>query len=355
MKKSDEINQNLTTKIEENNGTSVGKNEGTINIGCSVFEVKEICTTIVENKINEYKLDALACVNNRIDSFSQSVYSNMLKMGVDISTLKEKLSDPALQFDFRKAEIEYAKKGTDELKSMLSNILITKIKNNSNELLDLVLSEAIEIAPKLLLKHIRTISLSFILTRTRWQNIASPNDFYELIKSYIIPLLPNISDKTSDYLHLSYTGVAELHDFSHTFLGGWNSNYAGLFSKGFLINHGDPIETIYQKCPGVFIKCFNDESKYQFAFLTIEDLVENLKGNLLESEIDICKKLFKNTLMNEQEMKNLLLEKIPEIKQLFDYWEKDISRLTVTSVGIVLSIQYLMQLFGIEYDYSNWI
>ena len=59
--------------------------------------------------------------------------------------------------------------------------------------------------------------------------------------------------------------------------------------------------------------------------------------------------------MNEQEIKKLLLEKIPEIKQLFDYWEKDISRLMVTSVGIVLSIQYLMQLFGTEYDYSIWI
>lgn len=355
MKKSDESNQNLTTKIEENNGTSIGKNEGIVNIGCNVSEVKEICTTIVEEKINEYKLDALTCVNNRIDSFSQSVYSNMLKMGIDISTLKEKLSDPALQFDFRKAEIEYAKKGTDELKSMLSNILITKIKNNSNELLDLVLSEAIEIAPKLLLKHIRTISLSFILTRTRWKNVTSPNDFYKLIKLYIIPLLSNISDKTSDFLHLSYTGVAEIGNFSHNFLSGWNSNYAGLFSKGFLINRGDPIENIYQKCPGVFIRCFNDESKYQFAFLTLEDLVENIKGNLPESEIDICKTLFKNTLMNEQEIKKLLLEKIPEIKQLFDYWEKDISRLMVTSVGIVLSIQYLMQLFGTEYDYSIWI
>ncbi len=356
MKRNSENEANNRTNIEENNGLTISQNTGTVNYGCSYTEVKDICTIVLENKLNDYKLDALNVVNQRIDDFSKSVHSDMAVLGVDIEELKEKLSDPAIQFDFRKAELEFAKKGTEELKLMLSNILITKIKNGTNDLLDLVLSEAIDVAPKLLLKHIRTISLLFIITRTKWLDVYDLNIFINGLNSYIIPLLDNISDKRSDYLHLCYTGVAETAAvIPFNILKCWRNNYAMAFSKGFDIPNGSAIEAISKKCPTHFMKCPNNPSKFQFCFSTKEDLNSELGKNLNPSELKICSDLFDNSLMSEDEIKTLVINRVPKVEELFGLWEGNISRLSLTSVGIVLSIQYLKQITDLYYDYSIWI
>ena len=66
--------------------------------------------------------------------------------------------------------------------------------------------------------------------------------------------------------------------------------------------------------------------------------------------------LFEKNQMNDEETMALILQLVPEMQELSEYWENSaISRLALTSVGIVIGAQYGRMITGQEYDLKIWI
>ena len=100
------------------------------------------------------------------------------------------------------------------------------------------------------------------------------------------------------------------------------------------------------------------ERKYQFSYLTYNLLEEKINMlNLSQSEKEEIKKAHDNNLFNKNEIKDDIINAIPEMKKFFDYIDKNgiVEQIMLTSVGIVISIQYLEYITGEKFDYNLWI
>ncbi len=354
MKKSDKSEIN----IDNNNGVSVEKNEGIIiNNNTDIAQLEVILKQLVSSQMEIGQVKAQLEMERRFNDLVSSLYSTIAGLKIDIESVKTALADPGVQFDIRDAELEYMKNGSEELKNILVNIMAKRIEVNNEELLRIVLSEAIKVAPKLLESHMKILSLNFIFTSVFWHGIATKSDFYDRCRKILIPLSKNLPTKNSDFQHISYCGAGEIQVTSKKFLG-WFRNYSGIFSKGFDVNSNPSLYSIFQRYPKLFIKCLNDNSKYQFSYLSYNLLEKEMeKMNLTQSEIDEVKKVHDNSLFSQDEIKNDIINSVPEMKILFDYIDKNrvIQQIMLTSVGIVIAIQYIEYTTGDKFNYSLWI
>ena len=70
----------------------------------------------------------------------------------------------------------------------------------------------------------------------------------------------------------------------------------------------------------------------------------------------IFKKLFKENRMSEEAVQKLIVELVPEMQDVFDYWtNSEIALLILNSVGIVIGAQYAKMITGQNYDLNIWI
>ena len=136
--------------------------------------------------------------------------------------------------------------------------------------------------------------------------------------------------------------------------------YTGLFMKGFTGEELPPTKqggSFLEQYPNLFIPCLNDQTKIQINALEKNDLEEDIKvqGGDRDDQATLVS-LFEKNQMNDEETMALILQLVPEMQELSEYWENSaISRLALTSVGIVIGAQYGRMITGQEYDLKIWI
>lgn len=101
--------------------------------------------------------------------------------------------DPYVQFALNRAQQEYARFGTDELRDLLSNIIVNRINYNDDEYMKIIFDEAIEVAKLLKDIHLNYLSLIFLCKQVKFNHI----DTIEKLKEhclYICSKLPVPND-----------------------------------------------------------------------------------------------------------------------------------------------------------------
>ncbi|EOK3812810.1 LPO_1073/Vpar_1526 family protein [Escherichia coli] len=129
-------------------------------IGNTTTEVVTICELVVQAQMASLKEEAYKLVNQRAIEFGNQIAA---KLSSDLDhKLKEKLSDPDIQYSMNQAVTQVARKGFDEKSELLKELIVSKIQTEEEED-SIVIDHALEVTSKLTTNDIKFLSLIYYL------------------------------------------------------------------------------------------------------------------------------------------------------------------------------------------------
>lgn len=351
---------NVNQQVEENNGNIIATNNGVVYYGMNYTDVRSLCLDLIDEEINKAKQVALVEAKKRDNELVSQILEECANANIKPNDIMNAFEEPALQLDFIEAEKAYIKYGTAELKDLLSNLIMKRIKEPNHNLLQIALGEAIKTSPLLLPSQINCLGLKFVLNHTQNLTVNSLISFSKYLNKYVIPIYEQgVSEDESEFQHLSYTRCATISLASNSLEYVFLNTYTGLFFKGFdeqslaLIDEEKP-NILY---PSLFTSCLNDNKKLQINAINKESLNKSFEQlKVKDSHKKYILDLFNSHQMNEQEVKNKVIEIAPKMKEIFKYWQDSlVSRLTLSSVGIIIGAFAAENITSEIFDLSIWI
>lgn len=358
MKEKKEI---VNVESATNNGLTLGVNNGTVYNGMNYTEIRALCLDLIRDEIAKTKLVAQIEAERRDNELISKIFEKLGQAQISEKTIKNAFEEPAMQFDFIEAEKAYIKYGSTELCDILSNIIVDRISEKDHSLLQIALGEAIKTVPLLLPTQMATLSLAFLMYHTINIIVNNHITFANYLKKTIIPVFKSgTSKKDSEFQHLSYTRCATVSAFTNSLSSLISHNYGGLFSNGFDINNipnADSGESLITKYSNLFIKCLNDNTKYQIDAINIEALNKALQQiEISSSEKSKIINLYNNHIMSDDQIKQKTITLCPDMEELFKYWNSSsIANLNLTSVGIVIGGFFASAKTHEKYNLKIWI
>lgn len=346
---------------DKNQGMMVGANYGSMAMnqyGLGYSDTKALCFDIVRDELSKYRAEASSEAEKRNEALFERVMQELGEKKMSDAQALAEFKNPAMQFDYLEAQKAYMKAGTPELLNLLSDIIVERVNESSRSLLQIALGESIQVAPKLIPAQMATLALAFIVEHTRRIAVNSHATFAGFLRDTIIPIFHSgVSHKDSEFQHLSFTGCSQQSVMSISLSKCFMANYAGLFMRGVQQvdipkdENGTYSNDLY---PDLFIRCLNSPEKFQINAINDKTIESKIARN--SKHYEKLKKLFDSNIMPDDDVKRLVESLVPEMKQLFDYWDNgEIKSCTLSSVGIIIGAQYAHQITGQKYDLHIWI
>lgn len=347
----------------DNYGVETSTNSGVIivNQGLNYSDTKALCLDVVSQELGRYKAEALAEAEKRNDELFNLVVEKLREKQMTDEQALSEFKNPAMQFDYIEAQKAYMKAGTPELASVLSDLLVERVRESSRTLLQIVLGEAIRVAPKLVKSQMATLALIFDLFYTISPSINSRSSLASYLITETVPLYNDgVGQKRSEFQHLNFTGCSQHSPFKNNLPKLFKDKYTGLFMKGFSIDKipkDDNQTNFLDLYSDFFINSLDNSNEWQINAMS-ENILSTLmrQKNVPQSHQEILLKLFKENQMSDDEVKRVIIALVPRMKDVFEYWEKsEIAQLSLTSVGIVIGAQYGKLITGQDHNLSIWI
>lgn len=347
----------------QNYGIEAGNNSGVIinNHGLTYSDTKALCYDIVSEELSKYKNEAHDEAEKRYNELFGLLVEKLNKNNMSDGDTLSEFKKPAMQYDYFEAQKSYIKAGAPEMAEVLSNVLLERISETERTLLQIALGEAIHVAPKLIKSQMATLALFFVVNHTKKLSINNHEKFSLYLKQVVLKLFQHgVSRKLSEFQHLNSCGCGQISAFQVGLIGDFRDAYSGIFMKGYLkdkMPNSENGQPMYMQYPKLFITCLNDKEKIQINSMSEDSLEEMLETyKVLPNDRLVLKKMYKENLMNVQEVKELVLKLVPEMQEVIDYWENSqISHLSLTSVGIIIGAQYSSLVTQQRYDLHIWI
>ena len=159
----------------------------TINHGMSYSDVKEISMDVFRANF----LDLGEEVQSLIEERAEKVITDYLqKLERTSPESLVKTVDPDIRANIYEIQRGYARRGNDEIESLLVDILLERTIENERDFKNLVLNESITVASKLTITQIKRLFLIFITSRISFQGVAC-QDYINIIFNIAIDLFVN--------------------------------------------------------------------------------------------------------------------------------------------------------------------
>ena len=268
--------------------------------GISYSDVKNLCISLIEKKLSEYRQEALAIAEERSNRLTETFLGKLAEEKMEYEKVIEEFKNPDMQYAFVAAQKSFIRTGTPDLEKILSDLLINRLKENNRSLLQIALSEAINVVSILLPEQMHILALCFAVSRTSWP-IISHSDLIDYIKQammpHVVPLVNYKLKHTPLLKHLEYT----------------RCGYRNLAMEN--------IELIFLK-------------SYPYIFL------EGVNNNTMKPE----------------KVKQKIINIYPESSILFDVWNNsELPSFDLTTVGIAIGASFFKQITGLQLNLSTWI
>lgn len=329
------------------------------NYGMSYTETKALCMDLIKQEIAKLSIEAAEEAKNREERLNNKLFDLLEEIKVKDSEALNELKNPDMQYSFIEAQLANIRVGTEELENILSNLLKERILEKERTTLQIALSEAIKVSPLLLPVHLNILSLVFIFKYTVRNTIVNEQTFIEYFNRILSSCLTNVTDDNTLYQHIEYSKCGTLSVLTYDIIDIIKQNYSGLFMRGFkeeeFINRVDDKE-ILMKYPDLLINHLRDNNLLQINSISENVLKKNLTQiGLEEKQIDKIKDFFNENILSNDEIKQRIIELVPNFKKFIELWENSMNQLQLTSVGIILGAINLKNLIGENYNMKIWI
>lgn len=322
--------------------------------GLSYTEIKEIALDVF--RANFYQLSGIAkqTASDRAEEITEAFLS---KLQVENPEGFQQANDPSFQYALLTVQKEHARIGDKDLGDLLVDLLVDRSKHECRDILQIVLDESLNTAPKLTDNQLAVLAITFLFRYTQHNGIGNHQLLGEYFDKFVIPFGQKIVKNAACYQHLEFTGCGAIGPMEaklETILG---KTYQGQFLKGF-----DPKEVEEKKLSvgldsRFFIQCLNDKAKVQVRANNHESLDRLLADQGIDAEDSgKVKALFDVGKMGDDEIKEKCVELRPYMSQVFDVWsDSNMKNFTLTSVGIAIAHANVKRLVGEFADLAIWI
>jgi hypothetical protein len=315
-----------------------------INIGVGVEDVEYISKRMAAEVFSAHSRDAFQLMTERVEVFARTYLDQLL---LESPEAVENIKDPGVQAAILEAESAYAKSGDDDLGALLVDILTKRTSAMDRNVVQLALSESINVAQKLTPQQYSSLSLIFLLRHVRFgaESVAA---LHRRWRENLDPVAAETAIGATDAQHLIATGCAILLPVSQPIPEAIWSTYPGLFCMG--IEADNPV--IKDLPPSYFQSCLRDPEKMQVGSVDEESLANLMERmGASEAEKESLKNLLKLNPMSHSAITEELVKVAPSMQRVEAKWSNTLfPQLTLTSVGTVLAHSNLLRLTEGKFD-----
>jgi hypothetical protein len=268
-----------------------------------------------------------------------------------------KAQDPDFQYALFSIQKQYARVGDRDLGDLLVDLLVDRSKSDTRDILQIVLNESLETAPKLTREQLACLSIMFLFKYTSSNNIGNHELLGEYFDKMVLPFSSEIITNAACYQHLEFTGCGSISLGSRSLEEILEINYPGLFRNGFDENALADCDLNLEARSRLIVKSLNDSSKYQINAISKTVLYERLeKESINDASRQKINELFDAGKMSNEEVRNKCISIRPFMEGVFQCWsESYMQSLTLTSVGIAIGHGNMKRLVGEFANLALWI
>jgi len=326
----------------------------TIIQGLTYSEVRDIALDVYRNNF----LDLAKVANGTAKARAEEITEHFLsKLEKEHPTGFQKANDPDFQYALFTVQKEYARNGDKDLGDLLVDLLVDRSKHEQRDILQIVLNESLNTAPKLTENQLAVLAVIFLFRYTQNYSVGNHRKFGEYLDSHVAPFSNKIVKNPACYQHLEFTGCGASGISEMSLQSILGTTYQGQFLKGFESKEVTDRGISIGADPRFFIPCLNDHSKLQIRANSKEGLDKRLEANAIPPEDrDKISALFDVGKMSGNEIKEKCVEIRPYMSRVIEMWDQsEMKSFTLTSVGIAIGHANIKRLIGEFAKLSIWI
>jgi len=348
----------LTRKTNiENKAEEVNTQIGQVNIrqGLTYTEAKDLIVSVVGQKLIAFRDEAKAIYEERANEFIKLLTEKIKELPEEEII---KLKEPDTQLTLIEAAKISGRKQNDELRNLLANLVVSRIKNDKTgkeELKNIVYNEAISTINKLTIDQLKIITLCYLLRYTSYGGIISWDTFKNYLNTHIKPFL-GFKNTNAEFQHIEYAGCGSIGIGSWDLVNIYRQQYSFLFFNLVEKKQIDELN-LPNEIKQEIVALNSKEDKYFIRFKNKIELEKYSKEKKIDEEtIKKLTLIYESHIKNNDEVKKKVLEETEIGKELLDIWEKSaLEHLSLTSVGIAIGASYFEQTTGAKIDIDIWI
>lgn len=165
-----------------NNSVNIQAHE--IKFGLTYKDVKDIVMDVFESNFQRLSQEAAQTAMVRAEELVDSFLS---KLEIEAPDAIAETKNPDMQYALYTAQKEYARTGDRDLCDMLVNLLVERTKLSQRDLIQIVINESLNVAPKLTLDQLDVLSIVFLLKYTMNNGVTSLERLGLYIDKYLLP------------------------------------------------------------------------------------------------------------------------------------------------------------------------
>ena len=339
---------------EGSTAVQAGGNVTIIQAGLSYDDVRSAALDVFQG--NFYKLAGVAEKTARMRA-EEITEDFLTKLQKENPAGIKKSQEPDFQYALFTVQKEYARNGDKDIGDLLVDLLVDRSKQEQRDILQIVLNESLNTAPKLTESQLAALAVIFLFRYTQNFSISNHQTLGDYFDRNVYPFASKIVKNMACYQHLEFCGCGAIGIGERNLESIMGLTYQGQFLKGFDEKEiGDKGISIGND-PRFFRPCLNDPGKLQVKANSHELLVKAFEAEVITPD-DRSKitALFDLGKMNDNEIKDKCIAIRPYLADLFDIWsESAMKNFTLTSVGIAIGHANIKRLVGEFADLSIWI
>lgn len=329
---------------------------GNVVVGVSADEARNIAMDVA--KLTFYELTGVArqTMSDRVEEITDKVISKLEK---EYPEGLKKAEDPDFQHALFTVQKNYGKTGDVSLGDLLVDLLVDRSKQDRRDLLQIVLNESLEVAPKLTNSQVSNLTLMFLFRYTQNFTVVNHNRLGAHFDSHVLPLMKDLVTSNASFQHLQFTGCGSDNPMTSVKLeDALLQPYPALFSDGFdhalLDERGVPdnLRSTF------FIRCMNNKDKAQASPLNEKVLEAMLLDSSVEAgDKDKIRGLYAMGRMSPESAREKCIEVRPYMRDVFSIWnDSSMKSFTLTSVGMAIGHANIKRLINPKFsELSTWI
>lgn len=261
-------------------------------------------------------------IENRLKEFEATMDEKMAANNEKIDP--EILNDPDFQYSIRQAKISYSRKGGENLRNRLSNLIVSRSKQKSNTRLANVVNDAIEISHKLNAQEIDTLVILFLLGHVTLKGLSTE----QLIASLNTALgnhASQIPEDSSCIEYLKGERCVQQRPMGTEFWNVFMSGFSGSLSHGFSMSeYNDALNGFIPSGPTnhppIRIPEASENTKLRFVVESKAALESSIPSNWPDPSRNGVLGLYEAKLIPLEIVKPLVLEGIPALRKIEENW-----------------------------------
>ncbi len=197
-------------QIVEGGSTANQAGRDIIYNGLSVSEVRELCALFLKNNFPELQEEARRTTEEYVKAFALNLEARLVNDAASI--VLDKFKQPDVQAAINDAVQATARKGAAANPEILCALISERVAQKSNSYKDIVISEAVNVAPRVTAAQISLLSFVHFIRSVTIQNMPNAAALEPFGQIALHFSSPGFELSESQRQHLQYAGVASVNN-----------------------------------------------------------------------------------------------------------------------------------------------